>query len=98
MIPQVPRHQFTFQARYSRSKWTLAVQGRASSEQFDDDLNQFRLEPYAQVDVFVARKMSEKLQIYAAVENIFNSQYSVGKTPIRTVSSPTNFRLGFRWN
>ena len=98
MIPQVPRHQFTFQVKYTRSKWTVAVQGRTSSEQFDDDLNQFRLEPYAQVDVFVARKMSEKVKIYAAVENLFNSQYSVGKTPIRTVSSPTNFRLGLRWD
>jgi len=97
LIPQVARHQLTFQARYARSKWTLAVQGRASSEQFDDDLNQFRLEPYGQVDVFASRRLKEKLEIYAAVENVFNSRYSVGKTPIRTVSSPTNFRVGFRW-
>lgn len=96
-IPQVARHQFTFQARYTRSKWNFAVQGRASGEQFDDDLNTFRLEPYAQIDVFASRKINEKFQIYAAVENVFNSQYSVGKTPIRTVASPANFRIGFRF-
>lgn len=96
-IPQVAKHQFTFQARYTRSKWSFAVQGRASGEQFDDDLNTFRLEPYAQIDLFVSRKLSENVQIYAAVENIFNSRYSVGKTPIRTVASPTNLRIGFRW-
>lgn len=96
-IPQVARHQFTFQARYTRSKWNFAVQGRASGEQFDDDLNTFRLEPYAQIDLFASRKINEKFQIYAAVENVFNSQYSVGKTPIRTVASPANFRIGFRF-
>jgi outer membrane receptor protein involved in Fe transport len=97
-VPQVARHQVTFQARYARSKWTLAVQGRASGKQFDDDLNLFRLERYAQLDVFLGKRVSENLQIYAAVENIFNSRYSVGKTPVRTVSSPLNIRVGVRWN
>lgn len=96
-IPQVARHQLTFQARYTRSKWNFALQGRASGEQFDDDLNTFRLEPYAQIDVFASRKINEKFQIYAAVENVLNSQYSVGKTPIRTVASPANLRIGFRF-
>jgi outer membrane receptor protein involved in Fe transport len=97
MIPQVPRHQLSFQVRYSRSKWTVAVQGRAAGEQFDDDLNLFRLEPYAHLDLFASRKLGERFQIYTALENVFNSRYSVGKTPIRTVSSPVNFRVGFRW-
>ncbi|MEQ1606027.1 MAG: TonB-dependent receptor [Pyrinomonadaceae bacterium] len=96
-IPQVAKHQFTFQARYSRSKWNFAVQGRASGQQFDDDLNTFRLEPYAQIDLFASRKLSEKLQIYAAFENVFNSRYSVGKTPIRTIGLPTNLRIGIRF-
>ena len=96
-IPQVARHQFTFQTTYTRSKWTVAVQGRASSSQVDDDQNLFRLEPFAQIDVFASKRLAEEIQIYAAVENIFNSVYSVGKTPIRTVNSPTNLRIGIRW-
>ncbi|MFZ1702191.1 MAG: TonB-dependent receptor [Pyrinomonadaceae bacterium] len=96
-IPQVARHQFTFQARYSHSTWSLAVQGRASSSQFDDDRNQFRLEHYSQFDVFASRQINEDLKIFAAVENIFNSRYSIGKTPIRTIAGPTNLRLGIRW-
>lgn len=96
-IPQVARHQFTFQFRYSPEKWMIASQFRASSSQFDDDLNQFRLEPYGQIDLFVSRRIKEKVTIYAAVENVTNSRYSVGKTPIRTVSSPTNLRIGLRW-
>ena len=96
-IPQVAKHQLTFSARYTRSKWNFAVQARTSGEQFDDDLNTFRLEPYVQVDAFISRKLNGKLQVYAAVENIFNSRYSVGKTPIRTVGSRANLRIGIRW-
>jgi outer membrane receptor protein involved in Fe transport len=97
-IPQVPRHQVTFQARYPIRSWTLSLQGRAASQQFDDDLNQFSLEPYFQLDTFASRRLGEKLSIFAAIENAFNSRYSTGRTPIRTVSSSISFRAGVRWN
>lgn len=97
-IPQVPRHQATFQARYLFRDWIFSVQARASGEQFDDDINQFRLEPYFQLDLFASKRLAEKLSMFAAVENLFNSRYSVGRTPVRTVSSGINARLGFRWN
>lgn len=96
-LPQVPRHQVTFQSRFAVMKWTTAIQARASGSQFDDDLNLFRLERYFQLDVFAAREIGEGTEIYASIENIFNSRYSVGRTPIRTVSSPANFRVGIRW-
>ena len=96
-VPQAARHQFTFQTNYTKDSWTLAFQGRASSKQFDDDLNLFRLEPYFQLDAYAARKFKENLQIFAAVENIFNSRYSIAKTPIRNVSPPITLRVGIRW-
>jgi outer membrane receptor protein involved in Fe transport len=96
-VPQTARHQFNFQTRWTRNDWTFAAQGRASSEQFDDDLNLFRLEPYFQTDAFAARRFNESLQIFVGIENIFNSRYSIGRTPIRTVSSPINLRVGIRW-
>ncbi len=97
-IPQTARHQLTFQTRYAKRGWSFAVQSRASSAQFDDDLNLFRLEPYFQLDAFAAKRLKEKVEIFVAVENVFNSRYSIGKTPNRTVSSPTNARIGIRWN
>lgn len=97
-IPQVPRHQVTFQTRLPYRQWTFSLQGRASSQQFDDDLNQFRLEPYLQLDAFVSRRLGEKLSIFAAVENVFNDRYSTGRTPIRSVNSPISIRAGARWN
>ena len=96
-IPQVARHQFTFQTRYSDRRWTFALQGRASSSQFDDDLNLFRLEPYFQLDLFAEKNIKGGLRVFAGVENVLNSRYSVGLTPIRTVSSPINIRIGIRW-
>ncbi len=97
-VPQVPRHQATFQVRYPHDSWIFSLQGRASSEQFDDDQNQFSLEPYFQLDAFASRRITAKFSAFAAVENVFNSRYSIGKTPVRTVSSPIIFRAGMRWN
>jgi outer membrane receptor protein involved in Fe transport len=97
-VPQTARHQFNFQTRWAKKDWTFAVQGRASSAQFDDDLNLFRLEPYFQADAFAAKRFKENLQVFVGIENVFNARYSVGRTPIRTVSSPVNLRVGVRWN
>ena len=97
MIPQVPRHQLTFQVRYTVEKWLIALQSRAAGRQFDDDLNSFRLESFMQADMFASRRIRESVSVYAAVENLFNSRYSVGRTPVRTISSPLGFRLGVRW-
>lgn len=96
-VPQVAKHQFTFQTNYTRKSWTLAFQGRASSKQFDDDLNTLELEPFFQLDFFASKRFKENWQIFAAVENLFNSRYSIAKTPIRNVSAPTTFRIGVRY-
>lgn len=97
LIPQMSRHQFTFQTRFNYQDWSFAWQGRAASKQFDDDLNTLELEPYFQLDIFAAKRFKENLQIFLGIENILNSQFSVGKTPIRTVNSPFNLRIGIRW-
>ena len=39
-VPEVPRHQFTWEARYWRpERLMLSVQGRYAGAQYDDDLN-----------------------------------------------------------
>lgn len=97
-VPQVPRHHYTVQARYTTPTWSLAFQGRGSGQQYDDDLNFFRLEKFFQADILGSRRLGENYTVFAAIENIFNSRYSIGRTPVRTVSSPTNFRIGVRWD
>jgi outer membrane receptor protein involved in Fe transport len=96
-LPQVPRHQLTFQTRYSNSRIaTIGFQGRAASSQFDDDQNQFRLGSYFTLDAFVSRKVNERLEVFAAVENLFDQRYEVGKTPLITLGPPLLLRAGFR--
>jgi outer membrane receptor protein involved in Fe transport len=46
-VPEVPRHQFSWEARYwNPSRLELSVQGRYSSLQYDDDLNTLPLKSY----------------------------------------------------
>jgi outer membrane receptor protein involved in Fe transport len=98
-LPQVPSHSFTLQTRYSnRRVATIAFQGRASSAQFDDDLNQFRLAPYFTLDAYISRDLNRRLSAFLAIENIFNQRYEVGKTPVTTLGPPILVRAGFRLN
>lgn len=98
LIPQVPRHQFTFQARYlKRSLATIALQARASSSQFDDDQNRLRLDKYFTLDAYASRRLATGFDAFIAAENLFNSRYDVGLTPIRTIGPPLLFRLGFKF-
>jgi outer membrane receptor protein involved in Fe transport len=72
------------------------LQGRASSAQFDDDQNLFRLKKYFTLDAFLSRRLSKMFEAFAAAENLFNQRYDVGLTPIRTTGPPLLVRLGFR--
>ena len=96
-LPQVPRHQLTIQTRYENpSIVTVGLQARASSSQFDDDLNQFRLDSYFTLDAFVSRAVNRTFEIFGAVENIFDQRYEVGKTPVTTLGPPILVRGGVR--
>ena len=98
-IPQVPQHQFTFQTRYANSSgWSFSLQGRAASEQFENDLNTLSLEKYFQMDAYAAKKLKQNWQVFVGIENVFNSRFSIGRTPVRTVNSPINMRAGLRFN
>jgi outer membrane receptor protein involved in Fe transport len=96
-LPQVARHQFTFQLRVTKpSIMTVGAQGRMASSQFDDDQNLFRLGPYFTLDTFVSRDVNNRLQLFCAIENILNQRYEVGKIPVTTLGPPILVRAGFR--
>ncbi|OLE56056.1 MAG: hypothetical protein AUG51_00520 [Acidobacteria bacterium 13_1_20CM_3_53_8] len=96
-IPQIARHQISFQVRYiKQSRLTFGLQGRASSSQFDDDQNIFLLAPYFTLDAFISRPLSRALDLFVAAENIFNRRYEIGRTPVATLGPPLLMRAGFR--
>jgi outer membrane receptor protein involved in Fe transport len=98
LIPQVPRHLATFQARYSNPRLlTVSFQGRAGSSQFDDDQNQFRLDPYFTLDAFASRSLGHGVEVFGAFENLTGQRYDIGRTPLRTIGPPLLARVGIRF-
>ncbi len=99
LIPQVPRHQFTFQVRYSNPRIiTLGFQGRAIGSQFDDDRNELALDKFFTLDLLASRRVKGGVEVFGAVENVFNERYDIGRTPVRTIGPPTLVRIGIRFN
>jgi outer membrane receptor protein involved in Fe transport len=97
-IPQVPKHQATFQARYTNpSLITLGVQARAGGQQFDDDLNRFPLGRYFTIDALASRRLTPNFDVFFAAENIFNQRYLTGRTPVTTIGPPLLIRGGIRF-
>ena len=95
-IPQVPRHQFTFQANYSRPFILLGVQGRFGGNQFDDDQNTLLLRRYFVLDASASHHLRHGVDLFVAVENLTNRRYDVGRTPVLTVGPPILARAGLR--
>ena len=53
LVPQVPKHQLTWEARYwNPTRIMVSVEGRYASSQFDDDLNTFVLGRYYVMNLF----------------------------------------------
>ena len=94
-VPEVPRNEFTFQARYSNPHLlTLAVQARSSGSVFDDDQNTLLLDSYFKLDAFVSRRVNAFMDVYAAGENLLNQHFMLARTPIVTLGSPLVARAG----
>jgi outer membrane cobalamin receptor len=103
-VAQVPRHVFTWEARYwNPSRFLLSVQGRFLGNQFDDDQNQYPLGQFYTMDVQVGRNLTRNLEVFAAAENVTDKRYFVANTPTGTgslfnIGPPTLFRIGLRLN
>ena len=96
-LPLVPRHQLTFQARYERpSGLRLAIQGRWSGAQYDDDRNLLRLAPAFGLDLRAGHLLGRGLEAFLAVENLLDDRAEVGLTPVRTLGPPLTARAGLR--
>jgi outer membrane receptor protein involved in Fe transport len=93
-VPQVPELNMGLNIRYSHRAWTASGQLRVTGAQFEDDLNLFTLRRATVVDVLGSRTLSRKVNAFVAVENLFNSEYDVGRTPILTVGLPRAARAG----
>jgi outer membrane receptor protein involved in Fe transport len=98
-IPQVPRHEFTWEARYwNPSRLLLSVQGRMVGTQYDDDQNTFPLNRFYVMDLMAGRSIGHGVQGFVAVENVLDERYTVAITPVANLGPPVLFRVGLRYD
>jgi outer membrane receptor protein involved in Fe transport len=73
-VQQVPHNEFTFQARYTNpSLISLTAEGRFVGKQLDT--NQVYMGNFFVLDGMVSRNLGHGVNVYSAVENLFNEEY-----------------------
>jgi len=95
-LPQVPRNTATMQLAFTPSRGSVGMQGRWSSMQFDDDVNQFPLRSYALADLFASWPVTPRIDAIVAIENATNRRVEVSATPVFTLAPPRTLRVGLR--
>ena len=75
--------------------FTGAVQARALGSQFDDDQNQRKLDAFGVVDLTASQELRRGVNVFLAIENLFDKEYSVGTLPT-TIGWPRTARVGVR--
>lgn len=97
-VPQVPAWQLGASLTWTDTRVaTIVTHVRAWGMQYDDDQNQLELRSYATVDLSATRSLARGLHLFVAVENLFDVEYDVGRTPVRTVGWPRSLRVGVRY-
>lgn len=93
-VPAVPEYNVGLNLRYTYQAWTASGQLRVTGAQFEDDLNRFTLRRATVVDLFGSRTLAGRVTAFVAVENVFDEEYDVGRTPILTTGLPRTARMG----
>ena len=75
---------------------TFSVQARFVGAQFEDDLNKLMLDKYAVVDASATRPLTRSVQLFLGMENLFDVEYDVARTPVRSIGWPFTVRAGVR--
>jgi outer membrane receptor protein involved in Fe transport len=96
-VPQVPRYHLGAGVIAEAPRVaTFSVQARFVGAQFEDDLNTLTLEDYVVVDASASRPVTRALHLFLGVENLFDVEYDVGRTPVRSIGWPFSVRAGVR--
>jgi outer membrane receptor protein involved in Fe transport len=92
-VPQVPGYNLGVNLRYGDRAWTASTQLRVTGPQFEDDQNVFTLRRATVLDAFGSRTVG-RVNVFVAVENLFDAVYDVGRTPTLTTGLPRAARAG----
>ncbi len=96
-VPQVPKWQGNVGLRGAGPYGlALAAQLRAFGEQFDDDRNTLVLGSGVVADVSLLRGIGSRTTVFFNLENLFDDQYQVGRSPVATYGQPFTVHFGVR--
>jgi outer membrane receptor protein involved in Fe transport len=93
---QTPRHVAYAAARHVFSKGWLTLEGRYSSGQFDDDLNERRLDAIFTVNASLGFRITDSVTLTGAIENLFDAEVisAVTATGLETIAQRRFWRIG----
>ena len=97
-LPQVPRNQGSAMLTWTQGRDAISGGLRASSLQFEDDLNTFILPGFAVWHLSMNHHLAGPLSATFAVENAFNREYLAGYTPTPMLAAPRLWRAGLRFD
>jgi len=98
LIPLVPRNNVTFQATWQAPRrFLVALEGRAASNEYDDDQNLLPLGSYFVLSGSVSHSLYKAVDVFVAGDNITNSSYEIARTPYVNLGQPILVRVGLRW-
>jgi outer membrane receptor protein involved in Fe transport len=95
-VPQVPKHSFATSLVFQHASWTASVNGRVTSQQFDDDLNAFDLGGASSFDLYAARRWNDHFETFFSAENLLDQRDFIARTPTPNLSLPFSARVGIR--
>ncbi len=95
-LPHVPRHQAVLQMRYE-ADWRLGLQARWIGAAWEDDRNTLVLDSAFLLDLLVARRLTGRLELFVAAENLLDADVVVGRTPVRKLGASRAIRAGVRF-
>lgn len=96
-LAQDPMHRATA-ALALDAKWLASglVQLRWIGPQFEDDLNALPMAGVVLVDLYASRELYGGVEVFGAVENLFDREYLVGRAGVDTIGQPFTARVGLR--
>lgn len=95
-VPQVPRVHASVGVRAAAGRGSLTLDWRVIGRQFDDDRNVLALRRSSMIDARAAWRAARGIELFAALENGFDDEQEVGRTPLRTIGLPRTVRAGLR--
>ncbi|AKF83906.1 ligand-gated channel protein [Myxococcus fulvus 124B02] len=96
-LAQDPRHRGAASLTFEDPRlFTTTVQLRVIGPQFEDDLNERGMGGALVVDAAVSRRLFWKVDLFAAVENLFDREYLAGRAGVDTLGPPVLARVGLR--